>query len=171
MSLQDTMERLASAFRKKFSVTDKLGFEDMIELLSTKSIMIVPSNSFKIPNGLKVAGTNLVKLGATINDGNSSWGQIAGMAVTGDKALAYVNDDKYVVNLHLYITKVENGGEAWLKWSDADGRTTFTPVVGDNLLQLPSADGEGRFSLVLHPFFDSITIDPTKSYIEAVPSN
>lgn len=171
MSLQTEFTALADGFRKRFSVSSKLSIADMIELLSTKSIMIVPSNSFKIPNGLKVAGTNLVKLGASINDGNSSWGQIAGMAVTGDKALAYVNDDKYVVNLHLYITKVENGGEAWLKWSDSVGRTAFTPVVGDNLLQLPSADGERQFSLVIHPFFDSITIDPTKSYIEAVPSN
>lgn len=171
MTLAETFTELADACRKRFNVSSKLSLDDMIELLSTKSIMIVPSNSFTIPNGLKVARTNLVQLGETINGGKSSWCQIVGMAVTGDKALAYVNDDKYVVNLHLYITKVENGGEAWLKWNDTNEKTVFTPVVGDNLLQLPSAKGEGQFSLVLHPFFDSITIDPTKSYIEAVQSN
>lgn len=171
MSVNGTFERLADAFRKKFSVTDKLGFEDMIGLLSTKSIMIIPSSSFMIPNGLPVSGTKLIQLGANINGGRSSWGRITGMAVTGDKALTYANDDRFVVNLHLYITQVDTGGEAWLKWNDTNEKTVFTPVTGDNLLQLPSAKNEGQFSLVLHPFFDSITIDPTKSYIEAVPSN
>lgn len=134
MGLQDKLGTLADNFRSYFNKTDKLSLDDMITLLSTDTIIIIAKNSFSIIGGYPVDRTDLIQLGATINNNKSAWGQIVGLEMTGEKALAYANDSKYTLKLHLYITEMENSGAAWLKWDDTNNKTEFMPKMGEALV-------------------------------------
>lgn len=57
------------------------------------------------------------------------------------------------------------------KWDKNNNPTEFVPQVGDNVVVLPDLGNEDAFSLFLHPYFDSMTIDLSKSYIVAESSN
>lgn len=110
-------------------------------------------------------------MGATINHSQSSWGQIGTLSMSVSKAMGILSDTKnYVVKLHLFVTELSNTGICWLKWDANNNRTEFTPQIGDNVVILPDLGNEDAFSLMLHPFFDSMTIDLSKSYIIAESS-
>ena len=172
MTLSVKLNQLANNLQKKYNVTDRLTIEDMINLTSSKDIFLVSKGSFTIPVAMKTDNKNLVMMGATINHSQSSWGQIGTLSMSVSKAMEILSDTKnYVVKLHLFVTKLTNTGICWLKWDANNNRTEFTPQVGDNVVILPDLGNEDAFSLMLHPFFDSMTIDLSKSYIVAESSN
>lgn len=172
MTLSVKLNQLANNLRKKYNVTDRLTIEDMINLTSSKDIFLVSKGSFTIPVAMKTDNKNLVMMGATINHSQSSWGQIGTLSMSVSKAMGILSDTKnYVVKLHLFVTELTNTGICWLKWDANNNRTEFTPQVGDNVVILPDLGNEDAFSLMLHPFFDSMTIDLSKSYIIAESSN
>ena len=162
MTLSVKLNQLAHNLQKKYNVTDRLTIEDMINLTSSKDIFLV----------MKTDNKNLVMMGATINHSQSSWGQIGTLSMSVSKAMGILSDTKnYVVKLHLFVTELTNTGICWLKWDANNNRTEFVPQVGDNVVILPDLGNEDAFSLMLHPFFDSMTIDLSKSYIIAESSN
>ena len=172
MTLSVKLNQLANNLRKKYNVTDRLTIEDMINLTSSKDIFLTSKGNFTIPVAMKTDNKNLVMMGATINNNQSSWGQIGTLSMSVSKAMGILSDTKnYVVKLHLFVTKLTNTGICWLKWDANSNRTEFTPQIGDNVVILPDLGNENAFSLMLHPYFDSMTIDLSKSYIVAESSN
>ena len=172
MTLSVKLNQLANNLQKKYNVTDRLTIEDMINLTSSKDIFLISKGSFTIPVAMKTDNKNLVMMGATINHNQSSWGQIGTLSMSVSKAMEILSDTKnYVVKLHLFVTELTNTGICWLKWDVNNNRTEFTPQIGDNVVVLPNLGNEDAFSLMLHPFFDSMTIDLSKSYIIAESSN
>lgn len=172
MSLSVKLNQLANNLRKKYNVTDRLTIQDMINLTSSKDIFLISKGNFTIPVAMKTDNKNLVMMGATINNSQSSWGQIGTLSMPVSKAMGILSDTKnYVVKLHLFVTELTNTGICWLKWDANNNRTEFTPQIGDNVVILPDPGNEDAFSLMLHPFFDSMTIDLSKSYIIAESSN
>ena len=172
MSLSVKLNQLANNLRKKYNVTDRLTIQDMINLTSSKDIFLISKGNFTIPVAMKTDNKNLVMMGATINNSQSSWGQIGTLSMPVSKAMGILSDTKnYVVKLHLFVTELTNTGICWLKWDANNNRTEFTPQIGDNVVILPDLGNEDAFSLILHPFFDSMTIDLSKSYIIAESSN
>lgn len=172
MTLSVKLNQLANNLQKKYNVTDRLTIEDMINLTSSKDIFLISKGSFTIPVAMKTYNKNLVMLGATINHSQSSWGQIGTLSMSVSKAMEILSDTKnYVVKLHLFVTELTNTGICWLKWDANNNRTEFTPQIGDNVVILPDLGNEDAFNLMLHPFFDSMTIDLSKSYIIAESSN
>ena len=172
MTLSVKLKQLANNLRKKYNVTDRLTIHDMINLTSSKDIFLISKGNFTIPVAMKTDNKNLVMMGATINHSQSSWGQIGTLSMSVSKAIGIVSDTKnYVVKLHLFVTELTNTGICWLKWDANNNRTEFTPQIGDNVVILPDLGNEDAFSLMLHPFFDSMTIDLSKSYIIAESSN
>ena len=172
MTLSVKLNQLANNLQKKYNVTDRLTIEDMINLTSSKDIFLISKGSFTIPVAMKTDDKNLVMMGATINHSQSSWGQIGTLSMSVSKAMEILSDTKnYVVKLHLFVTELTNTGICWLKWDANNNRTEFTPQIGDNVVILPDLGNEDAFSLMLHPFFDSMTIDLSKSYIIAESSN
>lgn len=172
MSLSVKLNQLANNLRKKYNVTDRLTIQDMINLTSSKDIFLISKGNFTIPVAMKTDNKNLVMMGATINHSQSSWGQIGTLSMPVSKAMGILSDTKnYVVKLHLFVTELTNTGICWLKWDANNNRTEFTPQIGDNVVILPALGNEDAFSLMLHPFFDSMTIDLSKSYIIVESSN
>ena len=172
MSLSVKLNQLANNLRKKYNVTDRLTIQDMINLTSSKDIFLISKGNFTIPVAMKTDNKNLVMMGATINHSQSSWGQIGTLSMPVSKAMGILSDTKnYVVKLHLFVTELTDTGICWLKWDANNNRTEFTPQIGDNVVILPDLGNEDAFSLMLHPFFDSMTIDLSKSYIIAESSN
>ena len=172
MSLSVKLNQLANNLRKKYNVTDRLTIQDMINLTSSKDIFLISKGNFTIPVAMKTDNKNLVMMGATINNSQSSWGQIGTLSMPVSKAMGILSDTKnYVVKLHLFVTELTNTGICWIKWDANNNRTEFTPQIGDNVVILPDLGNEDAFSLMLHPFFDSMTIDLSKSYIIAESSN
>lgn len=172
MSLSVKLNQLANNLRKKYNVTDRLTIQDMINLTSSKDIFLISEGNFTIPVAMKTDNKNLVMMGATINHSQSSWGQIGTLSMPVSKAMGILSDTKnYVVKLHLFVTELTDTGICWLKWDANNNRTEFTPQIGDNVVILPDLGNEDAFSLMLHPFFDSMTIDLSKSYIIAESSN
>ena len=172
MTLSVKLNQLAHNLQKKYNVTDRLTIEDMINLTSSKDIFLISKGSFTIPVAMKTDNKNLVMMGATINNNQSSWGQIGTLSMSVSKAMEILSDTKnYVVKLHLFVTKLTNTGICWLKWDKNNNPTEFVPQVGDNVVVLPDLGNEDAFSLFLHPYFDSMTIDLSKSYIVAESSN
>lgn len=172
MSLSVKLNQLANNLRKKYNVTDRLTIQDMINLTSSKDIFLISKGNFTIPVAMKTDNKNLVMMGVTINHSQSSWGQIGTLSMPVSKAMGILSDTKnYVVKLHLFVTELTNTGICWLKWDANNNRTEFTPQIGDNVVILPDLGNEDAFSLMLHPFFDSMTIDLSKSYIIAESSN
>ena len=172
MTLSVKLNQLAHNLQKKYNVTDRLTIDDMINLTSSKDIFLISKGSFTIPVAMKTDNKNLVMMGATINHSQSSWGQIGTLSMSVSKAMEILSDTKnYVVKLHLFVTELTNTGICWLKWDKNNNPTEFVPQVGDNVVILPDLGNEDAFSLMLHPFFDSMTIDLSKSYIIAESSN
>ena len=172
MSLSVKLNQLANNLRKKYNVTDRLTIQDMINLTSSKDIFLISKGNFTIPVAMKTDNKNLVMMGVTINHSQSSWGKIGTLSMSVSKAMGILSDTKnYVVKLHLFVTELTNTGICWLKWDANNNRTEFTPQIGDNVVILPALGNEDAFSLMLHPFFDSMTIDLSKSYIIAESSN
>lgn len=172
MTLSVKLNQLANNLRKKYNVTDRLTIQDMINLTSSKDIFLISKGNFTIPVAMKTDNKNLVMMGATINHSQSSWGQIGTLSMSVSKAMGILSDTKnYVVKLHLFVTELTNTGICWLKWDANNNRTEFTPQIGDNVVILPDLGNEDAFSLLLHPFFDLMTIDLSKSYIIAESSN
>lgn len=172
MTLSVKLNQLANNLRKKYNVTNRLTIQDMINLTSSKDIFLISKGNFTIPVAMKTDNKNLVMMGATINHSQSSWGQIGTLSMSVSKAMGILSDTKnYVVKLHLFVTELTNTGICWLKWDANNNRTEFTPQIGDNVVILPDLGNEDAFSLLLHPFFDLMTIDLSKSYIIAESSN
>ena len=172
MSLSVKLNQLANNLRKKYNVTDRLTIQDMINLTSSKDIFLISKGNFTIPVAMKTDNKNLVMMGATINHSQSSWGKIGTLSMSVSKAMGILSDtENYVVKLHLFVTELTNTGICWLKWDANNNRIEFTPQIGDNVVILPALGNEDAFSLMLHPFFDSMTIDLSKSYIIAESSN
>lgn len=171
MSLSAKLNQLANNLRKQYNVTDLLTIQDMINLTSSKDIFLISKGDFIIPAAMKTDNKNLVMMGATINYGQSSWAKIGTLSMSVSKAMGILSDTKnYVVKLHLFVTELTNTGICWLKWDANNNRTEFTPQIGDNVVILPNLGNEDAFNLMLHPFFDSMTIDLSKSYIIAESS-
>ena len=74
MTLSVKLNQLAHNLQKKYNVTDRLTIEDMINLTSSKDIFLISKGSFTIPVAMKTDDKNLVMMGATINNNQSSWG-------------------------------------------------------------------------------------------------
>lgn len=94
MSLNDKFKQLADTFRKKYSVNGLLSLDDMIRLNSSRNIIIVSKDSFKLNSAQRVGGS-LVRIGSTINNSVSSWCSIGGLSVSQEKAYAIANDPQH----------------------------------------------------------------------------
>lgn len=122
--------------------------------------IFVPKGQFDLSQGTKNSD-------GTITIGKNDWAIIRGNNINSDKTMDLINKSAKSV-MHLFVNEIKDSGVAWLKWDDTNNRIEFASHVGSNTIQLPSAEEETRFRLVLHAFFDSVTIDPEKSYVEAV---
>lgn len=168
--LTQQLSKLADTFRKKFNTTKGLTIDDMINLNTNHNIMIIDQSNFTLNNSQLVSG-RIVRLGSTLGD--SSWCTLDGFSVSRDKAMKLLNDTShYKLLLHLWITKITGSGTVWLKWNDNNSRNEFGPKLGENILNLPplldfSNLREYEFNLVLHPMFNYIEVDTSKSYLEA----
>lgn len=156
---QENVTTITTADGKKYAYTFQGQTTTKPDVPSTLGTMIVPKEKFTLNQGSK-------NTDGTIFLGKDDWATINGLDIDGTKALSLAANAK----LHLYVTDVAPSSLVWLKWDDTNERTEFNPVKGENVISLPSTMGEGSFKLILHTF-GVMTIDPTKSYIEAVPSN
>lgn len=155
---QECITTIITADGKKYAYTFQGQTTPKPDQPVSDGIMIVPKGKFGLSAGLKNSN-------GTILLGKDDWATINGLAIDETKALSLTSKAK----LHLYVTDVAPSSLVWLKWDDTNERTEFNPVKGENVISLPSIKGESSFKLILHSF-NLMTIDPAKSYIEAVPA-
>lgn len=150
---------IATADGKKYAYSFKGANDSQSD--SKKGTMIIPQGSLKLSLGAS-------NHDGTVTLGKDDWANINGLSINDKEALRLAKDSSKSVKLHLNVSRMQNSGIAWLKWNDLNNNSQFTPKLGDNIIDVPSSEGEPIFSLVVHPFFDSITIDTSKSYVEVV---
>ena len=126
----------------------------------TSGEIFIPKDKFDLSQGTKNSD-------GTITLGKNDWALVEGNNINSDMTMNLINKSAKSV-MHLFVKEMKDSGVMWLKWDDTNNKIEFTPHVGYNTLQLPSTEEETRFRLVLHAFFDSVTIEPEKSYVEAV---
>lgn len=126
----------------------------------TSGEIFIPKDKFDLSQGTK-------NYDGTITLGKNDWALVEGNNINSDMTMNLINKSAKSV-MHLFVKEIKGSGVMWLKWDDTNNKIEFTPHVGSNTIQLPSTEEETRFRLVLHAFFDSVTIDPENSYVEAV---